>query len=81
LLLGFRFATASTVDASRSHRDSVGCGTPTSAARSVALVALGAVIRCTIRFRNASLYSTTTPSLSPPLDVSRRGGNYPDAGG
>lgn len=77
----FGFATTSTVAASRSHRERVGCGTPTSAPSAIALVARGGVIRCTILFRNPSVYSVTIPSHLAPLGLNSGGGNYPDAGG
>ena len=66
--------------ASRNHRESVGCPTPTSAESVIALIALGPIIRSTIRFRNAVLYSIVLNPV-PPGPSSDRCGNYPDAGG
>src|SRR5207237_3263952 len=52
----------------RSHRDSVGCGIPVSAARSVAVTALRPSIRRTIRAFTFSAYSMIASALAPKSD-------------
>jgi hypothetical protein len=50
---------------SRTHRERVGCGTPTASANCDALTACGPTRRFTTRALNAALYSgmaTTTPT-------------------
>ena len=44
----FLVATATTLPAARTHRDNVGCGTPTSLASVTALGPFGSNKRCTI---------------------------------
>lgn len=59
----------STLRSSRTHRESVGCGTPTASANCVALTACGPTNRFTTRALNAALYTGMVRSTSPP-DVS-----------
>jgi hypothetical protein len=65
---------ASTLRSSRTHRESVGCGTPTASANCVALTACGPTNRFTTRALNAALYtgivcSTCTPNASYTVDA------------
>jgi hypothetical protein len=61
-----RRGIAYTLRSSRTHRERVGCGTPTASANCDALTAYGPTRRFTTRALNAALYSgmaTSTPTL------------------
>jgi|JI10StandDraft_1071094.scaffolds.fasta_scaffold07852_8 hypothetical protein len=62
---------------SRNHRESVGCGTPTAAAKRVALTACGPTSCFTTRALNAALYSAIGPYSSAPYDVTMTDADAP----
>ena len=67
--------------ACRSHFDNVGCPTPHSLDRRLALIADGPIIFWTIAFLNRSLCCTASSAFSPPIGQLKRGDNFPDTGG
>ena len=84
----FEEVISSTLRDWRSHRERTTCGTPTSFARAVALIADGPINRRSMRALNAGLYCAMSASPCTPRDdvrltapLLRSCDIYPDTGG